>query len=139
MVSKLGLSVIALVGWYLTAVFLSGFGPPSRKGLEYLIPLTLAFGSLYAVPTVLIATISDALASIWFKRLPTLGFLLLALGALGCCFLAFVYPALHDMDQFVVYPGRSTVAVLAIYTIANALRELCAAARRYFGTLRDVG
>jgi hypothetical protein len=122
--SRLGLFIIALVGWYLTGVFLSGFGPPSGRTLEYLIPLVLAFGSMYAVPTVLIAAIADALASIWFKRLPTLGFLLLALGALGCCFLAFLYPALHDMDQFLVYPGRSTVAVLAIYTIANAMREL---------------
>ena len=57
---------------------------------------------------------------------------ILAAGIVGvkCCFLAFLYPALHDMGQFLVYPGRSTVAVLAIYTIANAMRELRGGRRR---------
>jgi pyruvate dehydrogenase E2 component (dihydrolipoamide acetyltransferase) len=137
--NRFALFLIALLAWYLTAIFLSGFGPFALQDLKYVVPVALLIGSIYALPTLIVAAIADGFATIWFPKQPTLGFLLLIL--LGLAGLAICirygqgiqildrtdnrnYFSDYSGSSFFVYPGRSTVAIVLVYTVANVVREL---------------
>ena len=130
--------LIALTAWYVVAIF--SFAPGSHENqaistwADYLVPYVVFFGSLFAIPTVVIAAVADRLANVFFPRLPTLAFLILVALGVGAGLTFMQYGLDVDLrtnfNQFLIYPGPSTAVVVAIYTIVNVVPELSALLRR---------
>jgi hypothetical protein len=124
-VGRLLTFVLALVAWWGASLMLSG-GPGA-------LPYVLFFGSFYALPMAIYAAFADGWATFFFPKHAMVGFLAIV-GVGLACLVAFSqlgagaavnkpFHTLNDAKSLLTGIGIPTAALIAVYVIANLMRE----------------